>query len=52
MVAVARPCNIMPLLDGGADRNARDKYGRTAVEIARQQKANVAVQLLEQAGAR
>jgi ankyrin repeat protein len=51
MVAVARPCNLKPLLDGGADRDAREKSGRTAIEIARQQKVSVAVQLLEQAGA-
>lgn len=52
MVAVARPCNIRPLLDGGADRDARDSSGRTAIEIARQQRVIVSVQLLEQAGAR
>jgi len=49
MNAVAHPCNLRPLLDGGADLNARDKWGRTALEVARQQKQATAIRLLEEA---
>lgn len=51
MNAVARPCNLRPLLDNGADLSARDKWGRNALELARQVKATTAIHLLEQASA-
>lgn len=51
MNAVARPCNLRPLLDGGANLYARDKWGKTALDHARETKATVAEHLLEEAGA-
>jgi hypothetical protein len=51
MIAVGRPCNLRPLLDGGANLYARDKWGKTALDHACETKAIVAVHLLEEAGA-
>ncbi len=52
MNAVAHPCNLQPLLDGGADLSARDKWGRDALRIAREVKENTAIRLLEEAGSK
>src|SRR5262249_14891288 len=49
MLAVPHPCNLRPLLEGGADLNARDKWGRTALQIARETKQPIAFRLLEEA---
>lgn len=49
MIATSHPCNLRPLLDRGADLTARDASGRTALDIARQMKEDVAVRLLLQA---
>ena len=51
MNAVDHPCNIRPLLDGGANLDARDKWGNDAVAIAKQHGQAVAVHLLEEARA-
>lgn len=50
MTAVSRPCSIKPLLEGGARLDARDRWGRTALQIARQQKVEISVHMLETAG--
>jgi ankyrin repeat protein len=50
MNAAAHPCNLRPLLDNGADLSARDKWGRNALELARQAKATAAIQVLQDAG--
>jgi ankyrin repeat protein len=42
---------IRLLLDHGADMNARDVIGRTALQIARERKAAEVVALLSEAGA-
>lgn len=47
MSAIAHPCNLIPLLNAGADLNARDKWGRTAIQQAREQRMNLAVRILE-----
>jgi hypothetical protein len=47
--AVGHPCNLLPLLAGGADLNARDKWGRDALRVAREVKESTAVRLLEEA---
>jgi hypothetical protein len=52
MNAVAHPCNLHSLLDGGADLNARDKWGRNALQIARETKEPAAIRLLEEASAK
>jgi len=49
MNAVDHPCNIGPLLDGGANLDARDKWGNDAIAIAKQHGQAVAVHLLEEA---
>ncbi len=38
--------------DGGADLNARDKWGRNALQVAREVKQATAIRLLEEAGAK
>jgi Ankyrin repeats (3 copies) len=48
--AAAHPCNLRPLLDNGADLSARDKWGRNALELAREAKATAAIQVLQDAG--
>lgn len=50
--AVGRPCNLRPLLDRGADPGARDRWGATALDIARVQKLNSAIHVLEEAAAK
>jgi hypothetical protein len=50
MIAISYPCNLKPLLDGGADLNSRDKWGRTALQRARETTTTSAIKLLEQAG--
>lgn len=52
MIAVGHPCNIRPLLNGGADPNARDKWGKNALQFARETKQATAIRLLEEAGAK
>lgn len=47
MNAVAHPCNVIALLNAGADPKARDRWGRTALQIAQTQNLAKAVQLLE-----
>src|SRR5262249_26058637 len=49
MIAVAHPCNLQPVLEGGADLDARDKWGSIALQIARETKQPVALRLLEEA---
>lgn len=49
MNAVAHPCNLQPLLEGGADLSAKDKWGRDALRVAREVKENIAIHLLEEA---
>lgn len=49
MAAVARPCNIQPLVSVGVPANARNKSGLTALDIARQQKVVESIRLLEAA---
>lgn len=49
--AVAHPCNVRALLKEGADPSARDKWGRDALEVAREVKQRISVQLLEDAAA-
>jgi len=53
MDAVGHPCNIPPLLEGGADPSLQDKWGRTALGIANwpRNKNTVAISLLQEAGA-
>jgi hypothetical protein len=51
MNAVPHSCNLQPLLDGGADLNVIDKWGRTALQLARESKQTYAIGLLERAGA-
>ncbi len=53
MFAVGHPCNIPPLLEGGADPSLQDKWGRTALGIANwpRNKNTVAISLLQEAGA-
>lgn len=51
MNSVAHPCNLRPLLDAGADVRARDKWGRDALQLAREVKQVVAIRLLQQAAA-
>jgi hypothetical protein len=52
MNAVAHPCNLQPLLEGGADIDARDKWGRDALRVAREVKENTAIRLLEEASSK
>jgi ankyrin repeat protein len=52
IVAVAHPCNLRPLLDRGADVNAHDRWGKTALQLAREQNNAAAVRLLEGAAAK
>jgi hypothetical protein len=49
MSAVARPCNLRPLLNSGADVHARDKWGRDALQLAREVKQPISARLLEEA---
>jgi len=49
MNAVPHPCNLRPLLAGGAELNARDKWGRNAFQLAREAKVSAAISLLEEA---
>lgn len=49
MSAVARPCNLRPLLDRGADLDARDKWGKNALQHARETKVVTSIRLLEEA---
>jgi hypothetical protein len=49
MSAVAHPCNLRPLLDRGADLDAQDKWGRNALQVARENKVVTAIRLLEEA---
>jgi hypothetical protein len=49
MSAVAHPCNLRPLLDRGADLNAHDKWGRNALQVARENKVVISIRLLEEA---
>jgi len=49
MSAVARPCNLRPLLDRGADLNAHDKWGRNALQVARENKVVSSIRFLEEA---
>ena len=53
MDAVGHPCNIPPLLEGGADPSLQDKWGRTALGIANwpKNKNAVAISVLQEAGA-
>jgi len=48
MNAVAHPCNLHPLLDHGADVIVRDKWGRDALQLAREAKVDASIRLLEQ----
>lgn len=50
MNAVARPCNIQPLLSNGADLSLRNKWGKTALDIATDQKVKTTIEILEKAG--
>jgi Ankyrin repeats (many copies) len=52
MSAVSHPCNLHPLLDRGADLNARDKWGKNALQVAREQKVVTSIRLLEEADAK
>ena len=52
MSAVGHPCNLRPLLDRGADLNAHDKWGRNALQVARETKVATSIRLLEEADAR
>src|SRR5207248_5706399 len=49
MNALSTPCNILALLRRGADLHARDKWGRTALQIARERKQAAAIRVLEAA---
>lgn len=49
MLAIGRSCNIPVLLEHGARVDARDKWGRSALDLARQSHATVAEHLLETA---
>jgi hypothetical protein len=49
MSAVGHPCNLRSLLDRGADLNARDKWGRNALQVARENKVVTSIRLLEEA---
>jgi hypothetical protein len=51
MIAIDHPCNLRPLLDGGADPNLRDKWGKTALDSARWRKNTVAIRILQEASA-
>ncbi len=48
MLAYENACNIRPLLDQGARPNDRDKWGRTALDLAKQRHDDAAIALLEQ----
>jgi ankyrin repeat protein len=43
---------VKMLLDKGADVNAKDKYGQTALKVAASQDHTLVVDLLKQAGAK
>lgn len=51
MNAVAHPCNLRALLDAGADVSARDKWGKDALQYAREVKQPISVRLLEKSAA-
>jgi len=48
MLAYEDACNIRPLLDNGARMDARNKWGQTALDLAKQRHDTAAIELLEQ----
>jgi len=47
MNAIDTPCNLIPLLDAEANVNARDKWGRSALDLARREQREAAIRLLQ-----